>query len=272
MITRFNKSTLSLYDKTRPLYDKARRFVSEHGRMSVAVGATAVVAGIGTAGAVAGPAPSAETATHLATIAYTGPATPGGPAETAMFQSLLGTSSNGHGGTAVGQQQAGSGQSAPQPQQPASRPQQPYTIYDSVNPSAVPTNQRIATYVDGPFAVSPSQATGHPSVLWIDTNGSSPKTASALDVEPGDVTPTGAVQWVQQKFSTSPNSTAIVYTMRSEWPQVQSAISSLPSQMQSHVRYWIADPTGVPHTVPGASATQWYWGSSYDISTAMPGF
>jgi hypothetical protein len=24
--------------------------------------------------------------------------------------------------------------------------------------------------------------------------------------------------------------------------------------------------------VPGASATQWYWGSSYDISTAQPGF
>jgi hypothetical protein len=24
--------------------------------------------------------------------------------------------------------------------------------------------------------------------------------------------------------------------------------------------------------VAGASATQWYWGSSYDISTASPGF
>ena len=41
---------------------------------------------------------------------------------------------------------------------------------------------------------------------------------------------------------------------------------------QSHVRYWIADPTGVPHVVPGSSATQWYWGSSYDITTANPNF
>jgi hypothetical protein len=109
-------------------------------------------------------------------------------------------------------------------------------------------------------------------VLWIDTNGSSPKAAGALDVEPGDATPTGAAQWVQQKLSASPSSTAVVYTMKSEWPQVQSAIGSLPAQMQSHVKYWIADPTGTPHTVPGASATQWYWGNSYDISTAMPGF
>jgi hypothetical protein len=257
LISRINKSTLSLYDK-------ARRFVSEHGRISVAVGATAVVAGIGTAGAVVGPAPSAESAAHLATMAYTGPATPGGPAETAMFRSLFGSSSAGHDGT-VGQnngQQAGS----------AAQPEQPYTIYDSVNPSAVPAGQRIATYVDGPYAVSSSQVAGHPSVLWIDTNGSNPKAASALDVEPGDATPAGAAQWVQQKLSASPNSTAIVYTMQSEWSQVKGAISTLPSSMQSHVKYWIADPTGTPHMVPGASATQWYWGNSYDISTAQPGF
>ena len=42
--------------------------------------------------------------------------------------------------------------------------------------------------------------------------------------------------------------------------------------MQSHVRWWIADPTGVDHIVPGASATQWYWGHNYDITTAKPGF
>ena len=41
--------------------------------------------------------------------------------------------------------------------------------------------------------------------------------------------------------------------------------------MQHQVRWWIADPTGVPHVVPGAQATQWYWGHNYDISTALPG-
>jgi hypothetical protein len=38
LISRINKSVLSLYGKTRPLCDKAGRFVTEHGRMSMAAG------------------------------------------------------------------------------------------------------------------------------------------------------------------------------------------------------------------------------------------
>jgi hypothetical protein len=233
--------------------------------MYMTIAAAAAVAGVCTAGAVVGPAPTAETAAHLATMAYTGPGSPLGPAEDSMFQTAFGPT--GHGGQAVGQNQGQAGQSASQ-----AGSNQPYLIYDSVDPSAVPAGQRVATYVDGPFAVSSSQVVGHPSVMWIDTNGSAPSAASALDVEPGDATPAGAAQWVQEKLSASPKSTAVIYTMLSEWPQVQSYIGSLPSQMQSHVKYWVADPTGAPHMVPGASATQWYWGGSYDISTAMPGF
>ncbi len=61
--------------------------------------------------------------------------------------------------------------------------------------------------------------------------------------------------------------------MKSEWSAAQTAVrTAVPAAEQSHVRWWIADPTGVPHMVPGASATQWYWGSNYDISTANPGF
>ena len=63
-----------------------------------------------------------------------------------------------------------------------------------------------------------------------------------------------------------------MYTYRSAWQTVKASVASLPSWMQAKVRYWIADPTGVPHMVPGANATQWYWGQSYDISTANPGF
>jgi hypothetical protein len=144
-----------------------------------------------------------------------------------------------------------------------------YDIYDSVSPSQVPAGQPVATYADGPYAAG--QVAGHGKVLWIDTNGSDTK-ANALDVEPGDATPAGAAQWVDHKLAASPHSTAIVYTMQSEWPQVKAAISTLPSGMQSHVKYWVADPTGTPHMVPGAAATQWYWGNSYDISTAQPGF
>jgi hypothetical protein len=149
-------------------------------------------------------------------------------------------------------------------------PAQPFEFYDSVTPSAIPAGHEIATYADGPFAVSPSQVAGH-KVLWIDTNGSDPR-ANALDVEPGDATPSQAATWTQQKLGSNPHSLAIIYTMQSEWPATQAAVGTLPHWMQSHVRWWIADPTGSPHVVPGANATQWYWGSSYDISTANPGF
>jgi hypothetical protein len=107
--------------------------------------------------------------------------------------------------------------------------------------------------------------------MWIDVTGFD-HAASVLDVEPGDATPTLAASWAWHRLHAQPRALAHIYTMRSEWPAVKAAIAHLPAKMRSHVRYWIADPTGVPHVVPGSSATQWYWGSSYDISTALPRF
>jgi hypothetical protein len=152
----------------------------------------------------------------------------------------------------------------------AAAPAAPYEIYDSVTPSQIPAGHEVATYADGGYAVSPSQVAGQ-HVLWIDTNGSDPK-AAALDVEPGDATPAGAAAWAKAKLTADPDGTAIIYTMRSDWAAAKAAVSSLPGSMPAHVQWWIADPTGVPHIVPGASATQWYWGSNYDITTASPGF
>jgi hypothetical protein len=150
-------------------------------------------------------------------------------------------------------------------------PTKPYLVYDSVTPGSLPSSQPAAVYADGAYAAAASEVSGHHSLLWIDTNGSDPN-ANALDVEPGDATPASAAQWVQAHLSKQPHSVAIIYTMRSDWSAVLGAVGGLPSWEQSHVRYWIADPTGVPHVVPGSSATQWYWGSSYDISTANPNF
>jgi len=167
---------------------------------------------------------------------------------------------------------------AAQPSAPASPPPapapppQPYTIYDSVTPSALPSSsQAVAVYADGNYAASPTQVGKRGLVLWIDTNASDTH-ADVLDVEPGDATPSQAATWVQQKLNATPNSTAIVYTMKSDWGAVQSAVNALPWWMPSHTRYWIADPTGVPHLVPGSQATQWYWGQNYDMSMAAPNF
>ena len=147
----------------------------------------------------------------------------------------------------------------------------PFLIYDSVSPSSIPSGHQVATYVNGAYAASASAVAGRGNVLWIDTNGSDTH-ANALDVEPGDATPAGAAAWVQAKLDASHNSIAIVYTMISDWQAVKDSVAGLPHWMQSQVRYWIADPTGVPHVLPGANATQWYWGNSYDITTANPGF
>jgi hypothetical protein len=151
-------------------------------------------------------------------------------------------------------------------------PAKPYEMYDSVTPSAIPGGKAVAVYADGGYAASPSQVTGHGQVTWIDTNGSDPKGANALDVEPGDATPTQAASWAHERLTAHPGATAVIYTMRSDWAAAKAAVSSLPKSMQSHVKWWIADPTGVAHIVPGASATQWYWGTNYDISSVAPGF
>ena len=160
---------------------------------------------------------------------------------------------------------------APAKPKAAPKPEKPYLIYDSVTPSSIPAGKAAAVYVNGSYAASASQTAGHSKVLWIDTNGSNPS-ADVLDVEPGDATPHRAAVWVQQRLSQHPKEIAIVYTMRSLWQEVKDNVAHLPAWQQDKVRYWIADPTGVPHVVPGSHATQWYWGDHYDISTANPEF
>jgi hypothetical protein len=153
----------------------------------------------------------------------------------------------------------------------AARKAWPYLIYDSVTPTAIPSHHVIATYATGPYAASPGDVAGRKAVLWIDTHGTDPQ-AAALDVEPGDATPSMAASWAWQRLHAHPREHAIIYTMRSEWAAAQASIGTLPHWMQNHVRWWIADPTGYPHVVPGSNATQWYWGTHYDITTATPGF
>jgi hypothetical protein len=145
----------------------------------------------------------------------------------------------------------------------------PYLIFDSATPTAIPPHHEIATYADGPHPVPPSEVAGRAHVLWIDINGTDPQ-AAVLDVEPGCATPSTVPVWVWHRLTAEPHGVAIIYTMRSEWPAVQAAVATLPARMRSRVRWWIADPTGYPHLVPGSDATQWYWGPSYDISTATP--
>ncbi len=151
------------------------------------------------------------------------------------------------------------------------RPGRWYSIYDSVTPGAIPAHHAVATYATGNYAVSRHQVAGRRTVLWIDTTGYD-YAASILDVEPGDATPTLAAQWAWHRLHRYPHSLARIYTMISEWPAVKAAVAGFPAPLRARIRWWIADPTGQPHIVPGADATQWYWGNSYDITLAKPRF
>jgi hypothetical protein len=148
---------------------------------------------------------------------------------------------------------------------------QSYLIFDSVLPGVLPSGHVIATYATGPYAVPPADLAGRGPVLWIDVRATDPA-ADVLDVEPGCAIPSAAPAWISQRLSASPRALAILYTSQAEWPLVQAAVATLPAAMRAQIRWWIADPTGYAHLVPGSDATQWNWGSSYDISTASARF
>jgi hypothetical protein len=154
---------------------------------------------------------------------------------------------------------------APAPAQPD------YTFYDSTTPAEIPAHQQIAAYADGEYAVDRSSVSDPAQVIWIDVNGGDTN-ATALDVEPGDATPSEVAGWVRARLTAHPGAVAIVYTMRSDWAAAKASVATLPASMRDQVRWWIADPTGQPHIVPGSQATQWYWGPDYDINSAVPGF
>jgi hypothetical protein len=258
-------------------------------RLSLTAAAAAAAGALGTAGVIAGATHSAGQAgtsafdsvsglKAQATAATAEPWLPHSRADTRV-QLDSGQASVADGSAATAVQPAGvqarpakAAAMRPRSLRTHVAPARPYLIYDSVRPRSIPAGQHvIAAYANGAYAVSARAVARRGPVLWIDTNGSEPA-ASALDVEPGDATPAGAARWARQRLKAYPRSLAIIYTFRNDWQQVKDSVADLPAWMRSRVRYWIADPTGVQHVVAGSSATQWYWGNRYDITTATPDF
>jgi len=274
---------------------KIPRFVRPPSRLTLGTAAATIVAAAGiAAGVAAGSTPGPRSADGLAGAADIGRAGAGhlaGPAAVNRASALVGGAARSaakHAGAQSAAAQRLSHPSASPHAAPAAHPARhhaaqhaparrhravgrKYLIYDSVTPSAIPAHRAVATYATGGYAVSPAQVAGRRTVLWIDTDGSDPN-ASILDVEPGDATPAMAGSWAKARLSAHPQAVARIYTTLSEWGACKAAIGTLPAKMRAHVRWWIADPTGYPHLVPGSDATQWYWGHNYDISTATHRF
>lgn len=279
------RSPLPSFDRVRDIRRRVALSRRRPSRLTLAVAAATVataVTGITVASVEAGATPHTSGVSSLDVAGQATPAGATGQTTTAQAGHAISVppaSSQAHGATAATAKPTAVAAPAAHPTATAAArpapapapPPQPYNFYDSVTPSAMPANNAMAAvYATGKFPASASQVAGRP-VLWIDVTGTD-YAAAALDVEPGNVTPSQAGTWAYNRLNQNPKATAILYTFRAEWPQVQAAVGTLPSWMQSHIRWWIADPNGVPHMVPGAQATQWYWGQGYDESTALPGF
>ena len=144
-------------------------------------------------------------------------------------------------------------------------------LYDSETARTIPEGAAQALYANGWYKAPSSSVNGHDRTLWIDVTGSNAK-ADVLDVERYDASPQQAGPWAAAAHRDHPGRPVIVYLSLANWTAARASVA----RYHVSVKWWLADPTGVPHMVPGASATQWYWGSTtthaYDESETTPGF
>ncbi|MHB1519326.1 MAG: hypothetical protein ACYCVN_12320 [Acidimicrobiales bacterium] len=137
------------------------------------------------------------------------------------------------------------------------------TMYDSVTPSAIPTNAAIvAGYIDGLYAWTPSDWAKFPTAQKVTICIDPAHDARVLDVENGNPsTPAEAVTWAARQAS------PCIYCNRSTWPAVLAAFAaaSVPP-----CDFWVADWTGQPHLLVGAVAVQYAdpqtSGGNFDLS------
>lgn len=137
------------------------------------------------------------------------------------------------------------------------------TMYDSTNPSAIPSNaQLVASYVDGyggyPAAVA---IFGAAKVVSISVGNND---ADVADVETGAMTPAELPGWIARQVARGV-ARPVVYCNESTWPAVKAAVGNL------NVSYWIANPGG-SGVITGADAVQNVWEGSWDSSEVQPTF
>jgi hypothetical protein len=140
-------------------------------------------------------------------------------------------------------------------------------MYDSVTPSAIPTNAAlVAGYVDGRYAWSGAEWARFPhSVKVRIATRASTNDGHVLDVEQGDATPTQATRWVVMRRAAGVDPS--VYCNASTWPSVRAAFESAGV---APPHYWIAHYDGLTAIPSGAVAKQYNdpprSGGNYDIS------
>ncbi len=194
----YTEKSRELTDKSRELADKSRELAARNTKLTLGVTAAGAVAVAGIATGVATASSPASQAGHPSAISQVDSVH-----QARTMQKTSSTSGQSTRVVVTKKDAPAKHDSAPaKPKSAPSGPTKPYLMYDSVTPSAIPSGKVAAAYATGGYAASASQLKGHGSVVWIDTNGSDPK-ASALDVEPGDATPTQAATWAKSGSATT---------------------------------------------------------------------
>lgn len=144
------------------------------------------------------------------------------------------------------------------------------TMYDAVEWSLIPRSAGyLAVYVNGMFAADTGEVSAtFPSarIYLIDVNGTDPG-ASIKDVETGDITPENVPTAVNARFDAHPDSLCRVYVNLDNWAETKAnLLHNVAPEHKAQLRWWVANPTGIPHFVPGSNATQYKFGTDYDTS------
>lgn len=140
-------------------------------------------------------------------------------------------------------------------------------FYDSTDPDLIPNGVHACLYGNGPYSARHYDGLDRfASVLWIDVQGDDWLDCSILDVETFDATPADVPEWVRRRAETR-GEPARIYCNLSTWPTIRKLVAEhLPWAYRKGIRYWIANPTGTEHLVPGSAACQWQWEGDYDVS------
>lgn len=144
-------------------------------------------------------------------------------------------------------------------------------MYDSTRPELIPGGaEYLAIYANGDYAADRDQVQAtRPGarIFTIDVLGSDPA-ASIKDIENYDLQPEDIPRVVSDRFDAYPDGLTRLYCNLSTWSVARVYARRLSPRVRRTIRWWIANPTNpaYAHFVPGSNATQYSWGTDWDLS------
>ena len=138
-------------------------------------------------------------------------------------------------------------------------------MYDAVTPSNIPLDvPAVLAYVDGIWPWKPEDYARFPNAIVKKITVNGVNLVDFCDIENGDLTPQGAVNWVQRKRATGVEPDG-VYCGESNWPTVRQAFIDAKVREPN---YLVASYKNPPDpTIPaGAIGIQYVDTGGYDIS------